>query len=232
MLGWHKVSADHEAARAAADRIVSSEPAFVSALDGTVVAWNRGAAELLGVGGGRAVGWPCWRLVAGRTPDAVQVCHQGCSVLREAAGGRAPAAADVVVTGPRGRRTLRFQHLVLTSSGGEPLAVLHLLEDVEAKRRDDRVAGRARRFTPGLDGTDPGLEVETILTPRELEVLSVLTRGCTAREVAELLRISHATARTHIQRILVKLGAHNRISALAIAVTGSPGDPDRDRGRH
>jgi DNA-binding CsgD family transcriptional regulator len=226
------VSADHEAARAAAERIVSSEPAFVSALDGTVVAWNRGAAALLGVGGGRAVGWPCWRLVAGHAPDGVQVCRQGCSVLQQAAGGSAPAPADVMVTGPRGRRTLRFQHLVLKGSGGEPLAVLHLLEDVEAERREDRVAGRARRLTPGLDRTGPGLDVEAVLTPRELEVLAVLTRGCTAREVAELLRISHATARTHIQRILVKLGAHNRISALAIAVTGSPGGPDQRRGSH
>jgi DNA-binding CsgD family transcriptional regulator len=226
------VSTDHEAARAAADRIVSSEPAFVSALDGTVVAWNREAAALLGVGSGRAVGWPCWRLVAGHAPDGVPICRQGCSVLREASGGSAPTAADVVVTGPRGRRTLRFQHLVLRGSGGEPLAVLHLLEDVEAERRQDRIAGRARRLTPALDRTGPGLEVEALLTPRELEVLAVLTRGYTAREVAELLCISHATARTHIQRILVKLGAHNRISALAIAVTGSRGDPERRSSSH
>jgi DNA-binding CsgD family transcriptional regulator len=229
MLRWHEVSTDHEAARAVAERIVSSEPAFVSALDGTVVAWNRGAAALLGVGGGRAVGWPCWRLVAGRDPDGVQICRQGCSVLRQAAGGSAPAPADVVVTGPRGRRTLRFQHLVLEGSSGEPLAVLHLLEDVDAVRRQDRVAGRTRRLTSGLDRTGPGLDVEAVLTPREIEVLSVLTRGCTAREAAEMLHISHATARTHIQRILVKLGAHNRISALAIAVTGAAGGSEPRR---
>jgi len=204
---------------------VSSEPAFVSALDGTVVAWNREAAALLGVGGGRAVGWPCWRLVAGHAPDGVSICRQGCSVLREASRGSAPAPADVVVTGPRGRRTLHFQHLVLKGPDGEPLAVLHLLEDVEAERREDRIARRARRLTPGLDPQGRGLEVEALLTPRELEVLAILTRGCTARKVAEMLCISHATARTHIQRILVKLGAHNRISALAIAVTGSPTGP-------
>jgi DNA-binding CsgD family transcriptional regulator len=221
---------DHEAARTAAERIVSSGPAFVSALDGTVVAWNREAAALLGVAAGRAVGWRCWRLVAGRAPDGVPICRQGCSVLLEASRGSAAAQADVVVTGPRGRRTLRFQHLVLKGPDGEPLAVLHLLGDVEAERREDRIARRARRLTPGLDRTGPGLEVEALLTPRELEILAVLTRGCTAREVAEMLGISHATARTHIQRILVKLGAHNRISALAIAVTGSPAGPDRHSG--
>ena len=223
---------DHEAARVAAERIVSSAPAFVSALDGTVVAWNREAEALLGVAGGRAVGWPCWRLVAGRATDGVPICRQGCSVLQEASKGSSPGPADVIVTSPRGRRTLHFQHLVLKESDGEPLAVLHLMADVEAKQRDDRIARRARRLTPGLDRTGPALEVEALLTPRELEVLAVLTRGCTAREVAEILGLSHATARTHIQRILVKLGAHNRISALAIAVTGSAGGPDRRRGSH
>jgi DNA-binding CsgD family transcriptional regulator len=220
---------DHEAARAAAERILSSQPAFVSALDGTVVAWNREATELLGVGSGRAVGWPCWRLVAGRGADDAPICRQGCSVLREAAEGGAPASADVDVTGRRGRRTLHFQHLVLKGSAGEPLAVLHLLEDVDADRREGRMARRARRLTPGMEPTDPGLDVEALLTARELEVLAVLTRGSTAREVAELLGMSHATARTHIQRILTKLGAHNRISALAIAVTGSAGGPARRR---
>lgn len=221
---------DHEAARAAAQRIVSSAPAFVSALDGTVVAWNQAAAALLGVAAGRAVGWPCWRLVASRAPDGVPICRQGCSVLQEASRGSPPASADVILRGPRGTRTLRFQHVVLRGSDAEPLAVLHLLDDVEAERREDRIARRARRLTPGLDRTGPGLDVETLLTPRELKVLAVLTRGCTAREVAEILGISHATARTHIQRILAKLGARNRISALAIAVTGSPAGPDPRHG--
>jgi DNA-binding CsgD family transcriptional regulator len=212
---------DHEAARAAAEKVVSSGPAFVSALDGTVVAWNREAAALLGLAAGRAVGWPCWRLVAARAPDGVPICRRGCAVLQEASSGGAPAAADVILTGPRGRQTLRFQHLVLKGPDGEPLAVLHLLDDVDAERGGERIAMRARRLTHGPDQLDPGLEVEALLTPRELEVLAVLTRGCTAREVAQVLGISHATARTHIQRILVKLGAHNRVSALAIAVTGS-----------
>jgi DNA-binding CsgD family transcriptional regulator len=224
------VSTDHEAARAAAERILSSAPAFVSALDGTVVVWNREAAELLGVGGGRAVGWPCWRVVAGHGPEGAPICHQGCSVLREAAVGGAPAPAEVNVLGRGGRRTLRFQHLVLKGSADEPLAVLHLLEDVDADRREGRIARRARRLTPGMEPADPGLDVEALLTARELEVLAVLTRGCTAREVAQLLGISHATARTHIQRILTKLGAHNRISALAVAVTGSASGPVRRRG--
>jgi DNA-binding CsgD family transcriptional regulator len=221
---------DHEAARAASDRIGSSAPAFVSALDGTVVGWNREAAALLGVAGGRAIGGPCWRLVAGHGTDGVPICRHGCSVLQEGSRGSAPGPADVIVTGPRGRRTLHFQHLVLKGPDGEPVAVLHLLEDVDAERREARVARRARRLTAGLDRTGPALEVEALLTPRELEVLAVLTRGFTAREVADTLGLSHATARTHIQRILVKLGAHNRISALAVAVSGSPADPDRRHG--
>jgi DNA-binding NarL/FixJ family response regulator len=55
------------------------------------------------------------------------------------------------------------------------------------------------------------------LTARELEVLEHLIDGASAAQIAMELQISYATARTHIQRILTKLGAHNRLEAVARA---------------
>ena len=55
------------------------------------------------------------------------------------------------------------------------------------------------------------------LTPRELEVLAAMARGANNRALAEILSVTPATARSHAQNILRKLGAHSRLEAVAIA---------------
>jgi DNA-binding CsgD family transcriptional regulator len=55
------------------------------------------------------------------------------------------------------------------------------------------------------------------LTPREAEVLALVARGYTNREIAATLVISVKTASVHVSHILQKLGAPNRHEAAAIA---------------
>jgi DNA-binding NarL/FixJ family response regulator len=55
------------------------------------------------------------------------------------------------------------------------------------------------------------------LTPRELEVLRAMCRGATRQEIAEDLEVSHNTVRTHMQRILAKLGVHTSLAAITMA---------------
>ena len=55
------------------------------------------------------------------------------------------------------------------------------------------------------------------LTPREVEVLALVARGYTDREIAAALVISVKTASVHVSHILHKLGAPNRFEAAAIA---------------
>ena len=57
------------------------------------------------------------------------------------------------------------------------------------------------------------------LTPREREVLACLMLGRTTSEVAKDLGVSYATARTHIQHVLDKLGAHSRLEAVAMSAS-------------
>ena len=56
------------------------------------------------------------------------------------------------------------------------------------------------------------------LTPREMEVLHLLTRGLSTVEMAENLGIRENTVRNHVARVLGKLGASSRVEAVAITL--------------
>jgi DNA-binding NarL/FixJ family response regulator len=58
---------------------------------------------------------------------------------------------------------------------------------------------------------------ERPLTPRELEVLTLLAEGLTQVEIAGRLEITSKTVATHIERILGKLGVRSRAQAVALA---------------
>jgi DNA-binding NarL/FixJ family response regulator len=55
------------------------------------------------------------------------------------------------------------------------------------------------------------------LSPRELEVLGLVARGSTNREIAEALYLSPLTVKTHVSRILTKLRARDRVQLVVIA---------------
>jgi DNA-binding NarL/FixJ family response regulator len=56
------------------------------------------------------------------------------------------------------------------------------------------------------------------LTEREREVLALLTRGCTNRQIAEALLITPNTVKKHVDHILQKLNVNNRAAAVAMAL--------------
>jgi DNA-binding NarL/FixJ family response regulator len=56
------------------------------------------------------------------------------------------------------------------------------------------------------------------LTPREIEVLTLIARGASTRQVARALGITAKTAETHIERIYAKTGASTRSTATLFAM--------------
>jgi HD-GYP domain-containing protein (c-di-GMP phosphodiesterase class II) len=68
------------------------------------------------------------------------------------------------------------------------------------------------------------------LTPREVEVLTLIARGASNRQVALALNITPKTAGTHIERIYTKIGASTRSTATLFAVQHGLLDPSFSEG--
>ena len=72
--------------------------------------------------------------------------------------------------------------------------------------------------------TDPPNAART-LTSRESQVLECFAKGLSRGEIADLLGISRATLRTHVQNILRKLDLHSINHAISVAVRDDPDHP-------
>ncbi|MFF3419884.1 LuxR C-terminal-related transcriptional regulator [Streptomyces sp. NPDC002698] len=72
-------------------------------------------------------------------------------------------------------------------------------------------------LNPAAQPDDEGQRLLQMLTPREVEVLVRVADGEDTRLIAAGMGIAPSTARTHVQRVLMKLGVGSRLEAAALA---------------
>jgi DNA-binding NarL/FixJ family response regulator len=75
----------------------------------------------------------------------------------------------------------------------------------------------ARRIVQTFHRSGPSSQsqVESQLSPRELEILRLLSKGCLQKEIAEEIQIAYSSVRTYTVRIYKKLHVHSRSQAVA-----------------
>ena len=139
------------------------------------------------------------------------------------------AGETLSLSAQTGARTKNYQ-LALTEPGnylrvfldsGKPMRELLLVylqtsapsHKAYAQKLLDEFHGISEDIIP--DRAQPDL-VEP-LTPRELEVLRLLTAGCSNRQIAEKLVLAEGTVKFHVHAVLEKLNVHSRTQAIAKA---------------
>lgn len=174
---------------------------------------------------------------AGSGPDGVRVARQTAPDLVlmdvEMPGGDGIAATATLTRSPHGPRVLILtmfdldeyvlEGLRAGASGfliktTPPAALLHA---VKACAAGETTVGPTvmERLLAGYLRTPPATSYPAFqrLTDRETEVLRAMARGLSNAEIARELWMAEATVKTHVARVLAKLGVRDRVQAVVVA---------------
>jgi DNA-binding CsgD family transcriptional regulator/tetratricopeptide (TPR) repeat protein len=145
-----------------------------------------------------------WRAVADAWRTAGQPYREAYARLREAAAAVSAGRRD------QAARALTACESMARELPSEPLA--RLAAELTARARlPVQTAAVPRQRRSAMAAT-----AQFDLTEREIQVLMLLTRGSSNREIARSLFISDRTVAVHVSRILAKLGVPNRAAAAAV----------------
>jgi PAS domain S-box-containing protein len=188
---------------------VARAGAAVVAVDGAgrVTLWNPVATTLLGYGWREVIGrriCEVLRPIAAGTPT---LCYGGCHV--GALSPRSDLQSVHIQARTKTGQLVRLQvsALVIPARNGRSPTVMHLLRE----RTTDGPSASAD------GGHAVGAQPAAALTRREIDVLRLLGAGMNTKAIADVLGVSGATVRNHVQSILGKLAVHSRLAAVAAA---------------
>lgn len=116
-------------------------------------------------------------------------------------------------------RTLRSQGDVVVDEAGRPARIVGVVQDVTDAAPALGIGGNAEPRT--------GLRIP--LTPRQLEIVQLISEGMTNAAIAKRLFVTEGTVKWHVKQILAKTGAANRAEVIA-RVLGTSGPVSQSRG--
>jgi len=153
------------------------------------------------------------------TPPAVAILEVedgGCAFLRELRDRYGPDLPAVLVSAERVTPADVVAGLLV---GADDYAA----ENMDAEEFLARVRRLIERTKPAQNAT-ADLRRLSSLTQREREVLALTTEGLTQKQVATAMGISIKTVGAHMQNLLMKLGVHSRMEAVALAARAGNGE--------
>lgn len=158
----------------------------------------------------------------GATAPAVAILEVedgGCGLLRELRDRFGPDMPAVLVSAERVTPADVVAGLLV---GADDYAA----ETMDAQEFLARVRRLIERTKPARNAT-ADLRRLSALTQREREVLALTTDGLTQKQVATAMGISIKTVGAHMQNLLMKLGVHSRMEAVALAARAGDGNGSR-----
>jgi PAS domain S-box-containing protein len=217
----------------------AADAAMVVDERGTIIYWNRAAERLLGFRTRDVVGRPCHEVLCGMTPSGQPLCSPTCAIGAQLARGGAVRHFDMQTRTKAGRSVwINVSSFPVPTRKRTRFLRAHLFRDITALAKVRRLVNELHMVVSApveqarheLNPAHASSQSDPVpispalpLSEREREVLRHLAAGHATRQIADVLCISTATVRNHIQHILAKLGAHTRLEALAIAY--HPGSP-------
>jgi len=188
--------------------------AVVIGHDGRIVLWNDEAARILEYPPEEAIGRLCCDVFLGCDALGNRICHRGCQAMLVTMG-ESIRTVDMLARTRAGRPVWLDVTILVPPEKAEGAALtVHLFRDVTASK--ELLARVKKHLAPPAD---PAQDAAGVLTPRELELLGLITRGLETDEAAERLQVSPASVRSELQSIFAKLGVHSRVDAVAYART-------------
>ncbi|MBV9454285.1 MAG: PAS domain S-box protein [Rubrobacter sp.] len=189
---------------------------FIIGPDYQILYWDSEAESLTGLMSEEVVGKRCYEVVLGEREGGNPFCTYGCSVMHLAQAERPVSSYDIrIITRSGEKRWVNVSNLTVNSEEGPYL--VHLMRDAQRSHETLELAWGLIQLSSKKEAPAPSRRDIPTLTPRQLEVLRLLSEGSSAKEIGQELYLSQATVRNHIRSLLQALGAHSQLEALAKA---------------
>lgn len=196
---------------------LSPDAVFVTDRRNRIVLWNKAIERLLGYSDQEVVGYSCGGVLRGRDRFGNRYCSDDCPVVQIANRGESVRRFELQLW-TKDRRQINVEITVLNVVGPQHHQMLlpHVIRPIE---HESAVVSAAHGATNHRNGNGSGVVAHNAhkLTPRELEVLTMLASGLCPSDIAERLVIAPLTVRNHVQNILDKLDVHSKTEAVAYA---------------
>jgi DNA-binding CsgD family transcriptional regulator len=199
----------------------TADAAFAVDGNGLLVAWNAAAEALFNRTTEQVIGKPCGEVVQG-VDECGPVCSSNCTVLQACHNHQPSSNFDLQVPTAQGAQWCNVSTISVSVSNATTPYSVHIVRRIDLRKRlellvRDFIVSEAKlppEDAHALLATTRSSARAVELTDRELEVLKLLAKGTSTEAIAQQLHISRVTVNNHIQHLMAKLNAHNRLEAI------------------